>query len=137
MQHVKTMIETHPHPIQGDLAVLVECIEACYSCAQTCTACADACLAEDMVKELRRCIRLNMDCADACMATGAMMSRQTEPDWTVLHAQLETCLQACKACGDECESHAGKHEHCHVCAAACRRCASACERALEIIKAAA
>jgi hypothetical protein len=136
MQYAKPMIETHPHPAQGEVDVLAECIEACYACAQTCIACADACLAEETVSELRRCIRLNMDCADACTAAGAMMSRRTEAHWGLIHAQLEACMQACRICGDECASHASEHEHCRVCADACRRCAAACERALETTKAA-
>jgi len=47
-----------------DKQVLANCIEACFDCAQTCTACADACLSEQLVAELTRCIRVNLDCAD-------------------------------------------------------------------------
>ncbi|GAB7046643.1 four-helix bundle copper-binding protein [Catenuloplanes indicus] len=39
---------------------------------------------------------------------------------------LNACSQACTACGDECESHAGMHEHCRICADACRACEQAC-----------
>jgi hypothetical protein len=28
----------------------------------------------------------------------------------------------CKACGDECANHTGRHEHCRGCTEACRRC---------------
>src|SRR5690554_5492529 len=45
-------------------------------CAQACTACADACLSEDMVAELTKCIRTNLDCADLCETTG-IVSRHT------------------------------------------------------------
>lgn len=135
MSTVQQMVNTHPQPSQADRDALVQCIEECYACAQTCTACADACLGESQVQELVRCIRLNLDCFDACVTTGNMLSRQTEPDWTVLRAQVEACAAACRACGAECERHAQMHEHCRVCAEACRRCEEACNRLLPSIAA--
>jgi hypothetical protein len=92
------------------------------------TSCADACLAEATVKDLVRCIRLNLDCADVCESTGRLLGRMTEPDAGLLQAQLQACLEACRVCGAECEKHASMHEHCRVCAEACRACADACER---------
>lgn len=135
MSTVKQMVNTHPQPSQVDQSALIACIEECYTCAQTCTACADACLGESQVQQLVRCIRLNLDCFDACVTTGNMLSRQTEPDWTVLRAQVEACAAACRACGAECEKHAQHHEHCRVCAEACRRCEEACSRLLQTIAA--
>jgi hypothetical protein len=53
------IISSHPH-VRGRMNdALIRCIEECYSCAQICTSCADACLAEEMVKDLIHCIRLN------------------------------------------------------------------------------
>ncbi|QIR68770.1 four-helix bundle copper-binding protein [Kocuria sp. KD4] len=125
--HVSSMLETYPKELGNiDRQKLVECIEACFECAQTCTACADACLAEDMVAELRQCIGLNVDCADVCVVTGAVLSRQTGTNVETTRALLEACRVACKACGDECVSHAEMHEHCKVCAQACRRCEQDC-----------
>lgn len=125
--HVSAMLETHPKDLGGvDRRTLAECIEACLACAQTCTACADACLSEDMVAEMRRCIRLNLDCADVCAATAAVLTRQTGEDASTVRALLEACRTACRACGDECASHAEMHEHCAVCAESCRRCEQAC-----------
>lgn len=69
--------------------------------------------------DLTRCIRLDLGCADVCAATLRMLSRQTAYDAPANRAQVE-------ACGDECEGHAGMHEHCRVCAEACRRCERAC-----------
>ena len=129
--HVSSMLETYPKDVGNiDRQKLAECIEACFECAQTCTACADACLAEDMVAELTRCIRLNLDCADICAASGRVLSRQTGNNAEVTRALLEACCDACKACGDECEKHAEMHEHCKVCAEACRRCEQACTELL-------
>lgn len=101
-----------------------------FECAQTCTACADACLSEDMVAELTKCIRTNLDCADICAATGNALSRHTGYDANVTRAFLDACRITCKACADECEQHAGMHGHCQVCAEACRRCENACTELL-------
>src|SRR3546814_3468642 len=76
MTHARAMLETHPSPA-GTLSTdtLAEILHHLEECAQTCTMCADACLAEDMVGELRRCIRLNLDCADLCKTTAAEIGR--------------------------------------------------------------
>jgi hypothetical protein len=121
------MLRTYPKDLWGvDREKLLACIEACVECAQACTACADACLSEDMVADLTTCIRTNADCADVCAATGRVLSRHTGYDANLTRAVLEACAAACKACGDECASHASMHEHCRVCAEACRRCEQAC-----------
>ena len=125
--HMPQMLQTHPQPqTTFNAQALLACIQACVDCAQTCTSCADACLGESMVKELVHCIRLNLDCADVCNATGRVLARQTQPDPQVIRAQLQSCLQACRACGAECQQHAHMHQHCAVCADACRRCEQAC-----------
>jgi hypothetical protein len=124
--HVQEMIATHPKA-QGSLNdALIRCIEECYDCAQICTACADACLGEDMVSELVQCIRLDLDCADICATTGQAASRRTGANERVVKQLIETCMEACRLCADECERHAERHEHCRICADACRRCESAC-----------
>jgi hypothetical protein len=133
MSRAQQMLQTHPRGIQIDTGVLAACIQACYECAQCCTSCADACLGEDHVADLARCVRINMDCADACVATGGMLSRQTMPNWTLLRAQVESCMLTCQICSDECEHHAGRMAHCRVCAECCRACDDACNRLLSEI----
>ncbi|MEW1976515.1 four-helix bundle copper-binding protein [Microbacterium profundi] len=121
------MLRTYPKDLGGiDQQKLTTCIEACLECAQACTACADACLSEDMVTELTKCIRTNMDCADLCETTARVLSRHTGYDANLTRATLDACRMACASCADECERHAGMHEHCRVCAEACRRCEEAC-----------
>ncbi len=132
--HVKSMLDTHPWPGHVDREVLARCIEECFSCSATCTSCADACLSEEMVAELRKCIRLNLDCADICDASGRVLTRQTEYDAPTTKAQLEACREACRTCAQECERHAEMHEHCRICAEACRRCEQACEELLSAMK---
>ena len=131
--HAQDMISTHPQVKGGVNDVLIQCIEDCYACAQTCVACADACLGEPKVEMLTQCIRLNLDCADACGAAGAMASRRTGSNQTVLAAMLRACVEACRVGGEECGRHAEAHEHCRVCADACRRCEESCRAALESV----
>jgi hypothetical protein len=126
---IQQMIGTHPQVRGQTNAALIDCIEECYSCAQTCTSCADACLAEDMVRELRQCIRLNLDCADICNITGRIATRCTGFDEEMVRRMLHTCAAACRLCAEECERHAREHEHCRICAEACRRCLQACVEA--------
>ncbi len=131
MSYAEQMLRTSPtNPPVDDqrLTVLAQAIDALFDCAQACTACADACLAEDSVKDLVRCIRLNLHCADLCATTGRILSRQESPE--LARAVLEACALACKLCGDECAGHAAHMEHCRVCAEACRRCEDACRQLL-------
>jgi hypothetical protein len=125
MHHVTKMLETHPQATANE--ALARCIEQCFACALSCTSCADACLAEEQVQELIRCIRLNLDCADVCDATGRVLTRQTNSEPRLTRSVLDSCVQACRICAEECERHAPHHEHCRVCAEACRRCEQACE----------
>ena len=130
----KEMLETHPWPGNVDRETLARCIEECFACAQSCTSCADACLSEEMVAELRKCIRLNLDCADICVATGRVLTRQTEYDAPTSKALLQACREACATCAEECSSHAEMHEHCKICAEACGRCRDACDALLSAMK---
>ena len=132
--NVQEMISTHADSLAIDQSALTECIEACFECAQACTACADACLAEDMVADLRHCIRTDLDCADICETTGKVLSRQTQPNLELIRAQVRACRTACRTCGEECRSHADMHEHCRVCGEACRNCEEACDRLLSALE---
>jgi hypothetical protein len=131
--HVQAMISTHPHVRGNTNAALVRCVEECLDCAAVCASCADACLGEDMVADLRQCIRLDLDCADVCFATGSVAARRTGSDEAVIRMMLEVCAETCRICATECEKHAGMHEHCRICAESCRRCESACREAARTI----
>ena len=127
--HAQQMISTHPHVRGSTNDALIRCIEECFDCALLCTSCADACLGEEMLNQLRQCIRLNLDCADLCSAAGTVASRRTGSNEQVIVAALNACELACRLCAEECERHAGMHEHCRICAEACRRCEAACKAA--------
>ncbi|MFC5353859.1 four-helix bundle copper-binding protein [Azospirillum himalayense] len=131
--HAREMISTHPQVRGNTNDALIRCIEACYDCAQTCTTCADACLGEDQVAELVQCIRLNMDCADVCTATGSVATRRSGSNEAVIRAMLDACATACRLCAEECERHAGMHQHCRICAEACRTCEDACRKARQTL----
>jgi len=133
MSSAQQMLETYPKSINLDRDLLAACVDACFECAQACTACADACLSEDMVADLVKCIRTDLDCADLCDATGRVLSRHTGYDANLTRTTLEACARACATCAEECERHAGMHEHCRVCAEACRRCEQACRDVLAAI----
>jgi hypothetical protein len=131
--HAQQMISTHPQ-VRGNINdALIRAVEAAYDCAQACTACADACLGEPMVAELTQCIRFNLDCADVCAATGAIASRRTGSNETVIKRMLEVCVESCRLCGQECERHAGRMEHCRICADACNDCERRCREAADSI----
>jgi len=130
---VREMIDAYPAEINLDRGMIADAVQATIECAQTCTACADACLSEDQLEQLRKCIRSDLDCADICGTTARVLSRHTGYDANITRAQLQACIQACHSCGEECEAHAGKHEHCRICAQTCRRCAEVCQSLLEQI----
>jgi Domain of Unknown Function (DUF326) len=134
MSNTQQMLEAHPWQGHIDRDVLASCIDACGECAGTCTSCADACLSEEMVSELRKCIRLNLDCAEICTATGRVLIRQTEYDAALSKTQVEACAEACRTCAEECERHADVHDHCRLCAQSCRRCEETCNAFLNAAK---
>ncbi|PDP86682.1 four-helix bundle copper-binding protein [Glycomyces fuscus] len=131
MSVVEQMLDTHPDR-RGDgiEEKLRSCIEVCGACAQACVLCADACLGERAVGELVACVRLDMDCADVCESTQRVLSRRTGEDDVLVRALVKACAEACHLCGEECDRHAARHEHCWVCAEACRRCECACRELL-------
>jgi Domain of Unknown Function (DUF326) len=101
--------------------MLAECIEACFECAQECTACAEACVAEEMVAELRQCIRTNLDCADICAATGSVLVRRGGADISISAALLEACGSLVRPADGNVSSTPG----CTSTAEPARRCATA------------
>ena len=134
MSYARQMLDTYPGTVGVDAAVLAAAIDALSDCAQACIADVDADLSEQNLAEMVTCIRLCLDCADVCTATLGVTSRQASYDASVTRPLLQACVAICKSCGDECERHAHKHEHCRVCAEACRRCEQACRQLLAVMK---
>src|SRR5438874_11413309 len=104
--HAREMIGIHP-AVQGQINdALIRCIAECYSCAQTCTSCADACLAEQMVRDLTQCIRLNLDCADICSTTRRIPTRRTASDEELNQRPLDLCPTASRLRAHDRHRHA-------------------------------
>jgi hypothetical protein len=124
---VADILRTHEDDLNVDALAAV--IEAAGDCAAHCYACADACL-EEGDPALARCIRSDLDCADICATTAAVLARagRSGAPWV---EQVRVCLEACRACAEECEQH--DHDHCRVCAEACRRCEEACSKLLATV----
>jgi hypothetical protein len=133
MSYARQMLETYPRALSVDAGVLAATIDALSDCAQACDCDVAADLGEPNVAEMVTCIRLCLDCTDICTATLRVLSRQADYDATVTRPLLEACVAICRSCGDECERHAGMHEHCRVCGEACRRCEQACRELLAAI----
>jgi Domain of Unknown Function (DUF326) len=134
MSYARQMLATYPSDLAVEAGVLAAAIDALNSCAQACTADNEADLSEPSLAELVKCIRLCLDCADVCIATVSVVTRQAQYDANVTQPLLQACVAICKSCGDECERHAHKHEHCRVCAEACRGCEQACRQLLAVMK---
>jgi uncharacterized membrane protein len=134
MSYARQLLDAYPGTLNADAGVLAATIDALSDCAQACIADADDDLREENLAEMVRCIRLCWDCADVCTATLGVVTRQAAYDASVTRPLLEACVAVCKSCGDECERHAHRHEHCRVCEQACRRCEQACRELLGTLK---
>lgn len=137
MAYIERMLHTHPLQSGTQNHALATCIEAAGECLAMCNACADACLGERDVDQFKRAIRLNNDCADLCDSALRIMSRQTRSNPAMVRAAVDAMATACQLCGEECQKHAGMHEHCRLCADACRRCEHACRELMQSIRLAA
>ena len=98
------------------------CISACNACAEACDDCASKCLSESDVKQMTRCIALDVDCAEICRLNAGFLAR--ESDFATEVCRLSAAI--CEACAAECVKHS--REHCRVCAKACKECAVECRR---------
>lgn len=99
-------------------------IQKLADCAAACQYCSDQCLNENDIKMMVPCIRLDRDCADACIVALNFVARGSDS----AKQAVQFCLDFCKRCADECESH--EAQHCKECAEACRACEKACEQYL-------
>ena len=77
------------------------------------------------LERLRKCIRLDLDCADICAVVGAIGARRGAPEGSSMRALQRASAETCRLCATGCERHAGRHEHCKICAEVCRACDAA------------
>lgn len=126
---IAEMIKSHPD-VDGNLnEPLALAVRHAMFCSAICTSCADACLAEEMVADMRQCVRLCLDCSDVCQATVHVATRRTGSNEALIESMLRTCIHACELCAAECEKH--DNPHCARCAEMCRECAEDCRKALQ------
>jgi hypothetical protein len=131
MTVAREMLDAAPGPLEFGADAVAAAIDACMVAVQAGTSCGNSCLAEEDVRELRRCIALCDECADVCSTTLRVLSRPFGADHLVTHRQLTACVKACSNSAEECERHAPHHRHCAICARACRACVHACSALLE------
>lgn len=98
------------------------CIDVCYECATACYHCSTACLQEPHVKEMARCIELDMYCAEICSTAANFMAK----GGVYANRLCSLCAEICEACGNECAKH--EAEHCQHCAQICKQCAEECRK---------
>jgi hypothetical protein len=91
------------------------CIDACIACAIACEHCASECLKEGDIKMMVRCIELDRECASVCRATAELMSMNGPHATLLCHACADICelcarecalheMEHCQECADECEA---------------------------------
>lgn len=95
-------------------------IDACLKCASACNYCASSCTREEHIKEMAKCIHLDMECAVVCYASAQLMSLESDKakDMCII------CAEICNECANECSRH--ENDHCRQCEKTCRNCAEAC-----------
>ena len=108
------MLDAHPQAAGIEIAVLADALDALKEGAQVSVA--DADLVEPTVADMVKCIRLCIDCVNICRANVGVLSRPTNLEVDVTKPLLKACVAICKACGEECERHAQRHDHCRICA---------------------
>ena len=72
-------------------------------------------LAAPDVDRMRTSVLRDLDCADVVATTRRLLTRATPDDSTLIAAQLEACLIACRRSEEQCRLTAPEHEHCRLC----------------------
>ncbi|MBG0851571.1 hypothetical protein I2W78_06865 [Streptomyces spinoverrucosus] len=110
--------------------VLARAVSLLSECEEATTACAAAMLAGKDADELRAAIVQDLDCADVTAATRRVLTRGGH-DRTLLAAQVEACLIACRLSHDLCAAH---HEHCRICAESTEQAVDVCREVLAAVR---
>jgi hypothetical protein len=121
----------HPAFDSGTLAHVVEALSACEEAVTVCSA---GMLAEHDLDRMHASVLRDMDCSEVVATTRRLLTRATGDDSTLLAAQLEACLIACRRSEEQCKLTAAEHEHCRLCTEATHQAAEACRQALEVLR---
>jgi hypothetical protein len=135
MDQTRELIDSlSAHPAL-DSETIAHVVDALSACEEAVTACAAGMLAAQDLDRMRASVLRDMDCGDVVATTRRLLIRATADHNTLISAQLEACLIACRRSEEQCKLTAEEHEHCRLCTAATHEAAEACSRVLEILRA--
>ena len=113
---------------------LAHILDALSGCEEAVTACAAGMLAAQDIDRMRSSVLRDLDCSDVVATTRRLLTRATADDSTLITAQLEACLIACRRSEEQCKLTAAEHQHCHLCTAATHEAGEACRQALQVLR---
>jgi hypothetical protein len=117
-----------------DSRTLAQVVDALSGCEEAVIACSAGMVAEQDIDRMRASVLRDLECSEVVATTRRLLTRATPDDSTLITAQLEACLIACRRSEEQCKLTAAEHEHCRLCTAATRRAAEACRQALEALR---
>jgi hypothetical protein len=113
---------------------LANVVDALSGCEEAVNACAAGMLAAQDLDRMRASVLRDLDCSDVVATTRRLLIRATVDHNTLITAQLEACLVACRRSEEQCKLTADEHEHCRLCSDATHQAAEACSRALGVLR---
>ena len=134
MHQTRELIDNLATHAALDSETLAHVLDVLSSCENAVTACAAGMLAEQDIVQMRSFVRHDMDCGDVVATTRRLLTRATEDDNTLITAQLEACLIACRLSEEHCKMTAAVHEHCRLCMETTHEAAEACRLALKVMR---
>jgi hypothetical protein len=117
-----------------DSGTLAHVVDALSGCEEAVIACSAGMMAEQDIDRMRASVLRDLECSEVVATTRRLLTRATADDSTLITAQLEACLIACRRSEQQCKLTAAEHEHCRLCTAATHRAAEACRQALEVLR---
>jgi hypothetical protein len=117
-----------------DSRTLAQVVDALSGCEEAVIACSAGMVAEQDIDRMRASVLRDLECSEVVATTRRLLTRATPDDSTLITAQLEACLIACRRSEEQCKLTAAEHEHCRLCTAATHRAAEACRQALEALR---
>jgi hypothetical protein len=130
----RELIESLPVHAAFDSGTLAHVVDALSGCEEAVIACSAGMVAEQDIDRMRASVLRDLDCSEVAATTRRLLTRATADDSTLITAQLEACLIACRRSEEQCKLTAAQHEHCRLCTAATHRAAEACRQALEVLR---
>lgn len=133
MRQTRELIDSLAAHAALDSETLAHVLDVLSSCEDAVTACAAGMLAEQDIERMSSFVLYDMDCGDVVATTRRLLTRAAGDDNTLITAQLEACLVACRRSEEHCKLTAPVHEHCRMCTEATHEAAEACSQALKVL----